>query len=191
MYPSPLRGLILAGGKSIRMGIDKGLIKVDGVMQKDRLYPMMAGHCNEVYFSCRGNAGNYQPYPTLVDRTDFEGPMAGLASAFAVYPDSAWLAVGIDMVGVTEETLAFLIRSRKTGPVATCFVNPKDSREEPMLAIWEKSVLPLITSYANKGNFSLMGLLQSEQVNRIPCPNLSWLVNQNYAGPGSPRPATG
>ncbi|MBS1503406.1 MAG: NTP transferase domain-containing protein, partial [Bacteroidetes bacterium] len=48
-----LNGLVLAGGKSQRMGFDKGAVNWFGKEQRYYLADMMKPLCNEVFISCR------------------------------------------------------------------------------------------------------------------------------------------
>ena len=48
-----LNGLVLAGGKSQRMGEDKGQINYHGKPQREYLYDLLNGFTESTYMSCR------------------------------------------------------------------------------------------------------------------------------------------
>ena len=50
-----LNGLVLAGGKSVRMGFDKTLIEWHGKEQRDFMADTLKGICNDVFISCRAD----------------------------------------------------------------------------------------------------------------------------------------
>ncbi len=68
-----LYGLILAGGKSVRMGSDKSVINWHGKEQRYYMADILAGFCKEVFISCRAEQQGsiVQEYKTLVD--NYEG----------------------------------------------------------------------------------------------------------------------
>ncbi|NNE77041.1 MAG: NTP transferase domain-containing protein, partial [Pricia sp.] len=46
-------GLVLAGGKSSRMGKDKGLIPYHGMPQREYLYHLLGRVCDKTFLSIR------------------------------------------------------------------------------------------------------------------------------------------
>ena len=48
-----LYGLVLSGGRSTRMGKDKGLINYHGIPQRDYIYNLLNEVCDETYMSIR------------------------------------------------------------------------------------------------------------------------------------------
>ena len=48
-----LFGLILSGGRSTRMGNDKGLISYHGLPQREYLYQLAANFCEDTFLSIR------------------------------------------------------------------------------------------------------------------------------------------
>ena len=55
---SALNGLVLAGGKSTRMGEDKGILQWYGKEQRYYVADMLATFCEEVFISCRPEQTN-------------------------------------------------------------------------------------------------------------------------------------
>jgi len=71
-----LYGLVLSGGKSTRMGTDKGLIKYHGVPQREYLYDLLSQVCEETFISLREEQEAELPsrMQTIVDLNEFRGP---------------------------------------------------------------------------------------------------------------------
>jgi molybdopterin-guanine dinucleotide biosynthesis protein A len=90
----PVTGVILAGGRAIRMGgEDKGLVLLhDRPMIQwvlDRLSPQVS----KILISANRNKAKYAAfgYPTVADTAaEFQGPLAGIAAALAE-ADTPWL----------------------------------------------------------------------------------------------------
>ena len=128
-----LKGLVLAGGQSSRMGTDKGLLILDGQTLRDRARGLLAEFCGEVFVSIR--ADQECAHPSLEDRGG--GPGAALRAAYAHDPQAAWLVVACDLPGVTRGALAQLIAAE--GDVV-CF-READGTPQPLLALWRPRAL--------------------------------------------------
>ena len=89
-----MNALILIGGKSSRMGTDKGLLNYHGKPQREYLFDLAKKYCTEVYFSCR--AEQQFSEQSIIDTYSL-GPMGGILSAFDFNPNTAWLVVACDM----------------------------------------------------------------------------------------------
>jgi molybdopterin-guanine dinucleotide biosynthesis protein A len=136
----PLRGLVLAGGRSERMQTDKGSLRYHGTDQRQHTAALLAEFCTEVHVSCRPEqaaelqAAGLQPLP---DTFLGLGPLGGLLSAFQADPNAAWLVLACDLPYLTRETLQFLVENRQPGRAATAFQSPWNDFPEPLITIWE------------------------------------------------------
>lgn len=137
---SPLRALILTGGKSLRMGEDKALIKYHKDEQFLHLKKILDKLSIESYVSCRKEQEEYYKQHdcrTIQDSVLNMGPLGGIVSAFMQYPDSAWLVLACDIPLLDELVIQELIGQRKIAQVATAFKSPITGWPEPLIAIWE------------------------------------------------------
>ncbi|HNG90500.1 MAG TPA: NTP transferase domain-containing protein, partial [Saprospiraceae bacterium] len=102
---APLCGLVLAGGRSLRMGRDKGSIPWHGRPQWAHVADLLQPLCQEVMISCRPEqAADFAPYPTLPDTFAELGPYGALLSAFRRRPDAAWLVTACDLPLLDADT---------------------------------------------------------------------------------------
>lgn len=135
-----LKGLILVGGKSSRMGRDKANLHYHGIPQYQYLDQILKSHCDEVLISCRQEqtfSGEQKQIPIVEDLYLGMGPMGGILSAFAKHPNSAFLVVACDLPFLSEKTLEKLIECRNPFKVSTCYRNPKTQYLEPLCTIYE------------------------------------------------------
>src|SRR5689334_343280 len=90
---SPLNGLVLAGGKSSRMGRDKGHLNWHGREQRYYLVDLLTPFCESVFISIREEQRAAIPdgYRIITDSYEERGPYAALLSAFEKNPEAAWL----------------------------------------------------------------------------------------------------
>ncbi len=178
-----LFGLVLAGGKSVRMGYDKSTIKWHGKEQRYFMADLLKDVCDEVFISCRAEQQNQidKTYKTLVDNYEGGGPLIGILSAFRSLPHVAWLITACDLPLLDFSTLQYLVNNRDTSLMATTFKSPFDGLPEPLITIWEPSSFERLQTHIADGftcprkalirNDSLVKLL-------IP-PNPDALMNAN------------
>ena len=149
-----LFGLVLSGGKSTRMGKDKGLIEYHGVPQREYLYQLLSRVCDQTFISLREEQEENVPfgYATLTDEDKYRGPFNGILSAHNRHPKAAWLILACDLPLIDLPALKQLIQERNTKKLATAFANEKDPLPEPLCAIWEPHGLEKAISYLEAGN---------------------------------------
>ena len=138
----PLKGLVLCGGFSTRMQEDKSRIGYHGMPQWQYLVNLLQSFLPEVYISCRKEQTGDFAYPHLVpDSVPYGGPSAGLLSAYALQPQTAWLVLACDLPLLGKQSLELLVKSRNNSKAATTFISPVNELPEPLIAIWEPAGL--------------------------------------------------
>ncbi|MBO0323225.1 NTP transferase domain-containing protein [Muricauda sp. CAU 1633] len=134
-----LYGLVLAGGKSTRMGSDKGLLTYHGIPQQEYLYQLLGELCDDVFLSIRDEQSDSIPnsFKTIVDKNEYRGPFNGILSAHKAYSDVAWLVLACDLPLLDLETLKHLVENRDSKQGATSFATKETKLPEPLITIWE------------------------------------------------------
>ena len=168
-----LQGLILAGGRSRRMGVDKGLIDYHGQAQVSWLAELLGELCASVRVSVgsrQDQSGGYASMATIVDHQPGLGPAGGLISAWKTFPEVAWLLVAVDMPLLDRATLTALTAGRSATQLATAFRHP-DGVLEPLCTIWEPAARVLLERRLERGDASLRRLLESGPVRVLTPPS--------------------
>ena len=150
----PMKALIMAGGKSVRMGKDKTHIHYHGKPQFAHIYSICEEMGIEPFVSCRAEqAANFHEngFRTIADRIIDMGPLGGIASAFMHSPNHAWMVIASDVPFIDRETFSELIENRSTLHTATAFQSPFDQFPEPLIAIWEPKAFQMIMSFIGLG----------------------------------------
>jgi molybdopterin-guanine dinucleotide biosynthesis protein A len=134
-----LYGLVLSGGKSTRMGMDKGSIAYHSRPQREYLYEMLEAFCEKVFMSIRADqqqeiGGRWE---VITDNNEFRGPFNGILSAHKCFPAAAWLILACDLPLINSGTMAQLIEARDPGKDATAYATRESGLPEPLAAIWE------------------------------------------------------
>ncbi|AZB07602.1 molybdenum cofactor guanylyltransferase [Chryseobacterium sp. G0162] len=149
-----INGLVLAGGKSVRMGKPKDLLQWHGKEQRYFAADLLAPFCDEVFISCRQDQlDNFDPdYNALTDTFLNMGPFGGILSALRAQRDKAWLVVACDLPLLDPKSLEFLVQSRNPEKIATTYESPFDGLPEPLITIWEPKSYPLLLNFLGIGN---------------------------------------
>jgi molybdopterin-guanine dinucleotide biosynthesis protein A len=144
-----LYGLILSGGKSSRMGNDKGLISYHDKPHREHLFDLASQFCNEVYFSARKDQlPSFAAHsPVIIDQDNYRGPFNGILSAHETHPEVAWLVLACDLPLLSGEGLKELESQRNLDKAATAFSSEESDLPEPLIAIWEPKALVAAKTY--------------------------------------------
>ena len=170
-----LNGLILSGGKSTRMGQDKGMMDYHGKPQCEYLVDILKPYCQEIFISSKEN----KRQNTIADHFELESPLNGILSAFFFDPAIAWLTVPVDMPYLNSQAIEYLLRHRDPKKVATCFYDSDGKLPEPLVAIWEIKSKPLLFNFYNSGGFSPRKFLEENDVQLLQAPDPKILKNIN------------
>ena len=149
-----LQGLVLAGGRSQRMGSDKALLARDGHSQLAHAVELLEQFMDTVFVSTRKEqAGESERarYPQIIDRYDDLGPVAGILSAMDAYPGAAWLVLACDLPNVDAVTLETLINGRDPTKPFTAYRSSHNDLPEPLCAIFAPAAKMLIEHFVAEG----------------------------------------
>jgi len=176
-----LNGLVLAGGKSIRMGKDKGALDYHGKPQREFMADMLSPFCKKTYISVRSNQGVESEYELLEDTFVGLGPFGAIASAMRKNPNTAWLVVACDLPLLDEKTLQFLIENRNSSKVATAIYNPETGFPEPLITIWEPRSYQVLLHFLTQGNSCPRKVLINSEIELLKVEDVKVLLNVNDA----------
>jgi molybdopterin-guanine dinucleotide biosynthesis protein A len=178
---APINGLVLAGGKSARMGFDKSSIAWHGKEQHYHIADLLKEICEDVFISCREEQHNEidSSYKTLPDTFTGLGPYGAILSAFRKQPDTAWLSIACDLPLLDKDALQHLIEQRNPSALATTYESPFDSLPEPLITIWEPKAYPVLLSFLAQGYSCPRKVLRNNHVRIIKASNPETLMNVN------------
>ena len=91
--PAEVTGVVLAGGKSLRMGCDKAQLAFRGRSLLDHMLELLA----QGGIDARVVSGQYPGYRCIPDTLQDGGPIAGLLAVVEALPGQRLLCVPIDM----------------------------------------------------------------------------------------------
>jgi molybdenum cofactor guanylyltransferase len=149
---SSLYGLVLAGGRSSRMGTDKAaLVHPDGRTLARRCYDLLGETgCNKVMLSLRSDQeipigfGEMDDLQIVRDPANVSaGPIVGIVSAMEMQPDASWIVVACDLPRLDQKTLLHLVTSLHFDDSFLAYRSESDGLPEPLCAIYAPAALPI------------------------------------------------
>ena len=159
-------GVVLAGGRSQRMGVDKAHLLWKGQPLIDRAASALrATGCTRVVVS-----GDYPGHAHVVDRHPQRGPLGGLASIAAVAPESRWLILAVDQPLVDPALLRPLLDGLLAGVECARFVCRYGEEPLPMALVVSGDTRKWLQAAVcgDAGRRSLQALQERLRIHALP-----------------------
>lgn len=154
--------VILAGGRSSRMGRDKASLPFEG--------GTMLAHLIQVYqrdFDVAVSVGEAGRFPTggaleLVDLRPGQGPLAGLETAFRRTEAETVFLTATDLPFGAAKLALELVRRLEGGDA--CVIRRRDGGMEPLFGAYRRSCLGAAEACLNEGRRSCRAMLERVDV---------------------------
>jgi molybdopterin-guanine dinucleotide biosynthesis protein A len=153
-------GVVLAGGRSRRMGRDKAAIAVHDTTLLAAAVGVLRTVLDGVCVVGRTSQPQWAD-PSVVFRPDIRpglGPIGGIETALVAAAPRACLVIGCDMPALTGRSIEELLRGRDAGADCTLTRHPVSGEPEPLLAIYEQSCLPVVRRMIDAADCALRHL---------------------------------
>jgi molybdopterin-guanine dinucleotide biosynthesis protein A len=184
----PVTAAVMAGGRSMRMGVDKTLLPVDGETLLARVVDAVSAVCaHTIVVTNREEqiaaAGLPADTPVLIDEVAYQGPLGGLVTALKDAPDDWVLAVAADVPWLEPKVIRALWDAREGAQVV---VTVTEKGVEPLLALYHRDCLPVARRVLASGRRRLVAMFPELSVTELSLerlraadPSLRSLVNVN------------
>jgi molybdopterin-guanine dinucleotide biosynthesis protein A len=167
-------GIILAGGRSKRMGQDKAFLPCPDNRQLcfvERIATLLLSACSEVILVARdmSQASDYarhlpSPVRIVTDKIPNEGPLMGLYSGLCVMQSSHALVTAVDTPFLQSSMISFLLSEPLDEQLLIPLVN---DLPQVLLAVYPRTILPAIEERLQAGRRDPRSLLQTTKVHFI------------------------
>lgn len=144
---APVKGLVLVGGKSTRMGTDKSELNYFGKPQKEFAKEILESKSLKTFYSVQTSNNDNE----ISDKFYNLGPFGGICSAFQKHPNSAWFVLATDLPFINDEIIELLLQKRNPSKVATAFKGKSKQFVEPLITIYEPKAYPILLQYLAQG----------------------------------------
>ena len=152
---SDITAVILAGGQGRRMGgQDKGLIEFDGRLIIEILIERLRDQHLDILINANRNQTTYQTYgyPVISDELkDFQGPLAGFASAMATVKTDFILTLPCDSPVLANNFSERFINAHNRNGAAVCVAHDGE-RLQPVYALINCRLLNDLKQFLESGD---------------------------------------
>ncbi len=171
-------GIILAGGKSTRMGSDKGLLSIHGKTFVEMILDKLSPLVSKVMISA--NNKTYGKFGVTVyhDEIKEAGPMGGLFTVLQKVSTDYILIISCDIPFVRTEILEYLLSKVAEGYDA--FVPIHRGAAEPLCAVYSKNCLPVLRRQLEKKEFKMKEMFRELKLKYIPVDKIEGVEESLY-----------
>lgn len=151
-----ISSIILAGGKSKRMGTDKAFLKLNNKLLIDIAIELAEKVSDNIIISGTDNRLENYKYPVLKDVIPEIGPVGGIYTCLSQAENDYSLVLSCDMPFVSMELVERIISKVNNEDIIVPFNN---NYFEPLCALYHKRVLPIIKDMIANKNYKLHNLI--------------------------------
>ena len=159
-----ISGIILSGGKSCRMGHDKGLCMLGDKPMISYALEVMEQLCDEILISANDLRYSEFNYSIVSDEIRNIGPLGGLMSSISKAKYDHTLILSCDMPFVNTALFQHILQ-QKEGHLAA--IPEFHGLIEPTCGYYHKNILPIIHKQIQKEEYSLRKILQKADYKKV------------------------
>ncbi|MFA9391470.1 MAG: molybdenum cofactor guanylyltransferase [Prolixibacteraceae bacterium] len=153
-----ITGVVMAGGKSSRMGIDKGLMDFKGKPMVQYAIDLLSGIFESVVISSNNHAYEKFGLKLIPDIHVNCGPIGGLHAVLSTLPTKYAFILGCDMPFVNNKVIELLVESLN---YELLVVPEVDGNFEPLCALYNASLFGELGKRIQLGNFKMHHFIRS------------------------------
>lgn len=183
MKKEPITGVILAGGKSLRMGTDKGLVLLNGKKLIEHVLDAVASVTDNVIIIANSNSYNGYGYPVYEDIIKDCGPMGGIYTALQKSDADKNLILSCDIPFITSPMLSFII-SHSFG--AEIVVPKHEEKIEPLCAVYSKKCAEKFKQLLEKKEWKMQSALKYFNTKEIEISTIKE-IEKNFININTPQ----
>ncbi len=173
-------GIVIAGGQSLRMGIDKHSLIFRNQSFIDRAVGLLKNFTPDIIISANDKSHSYA-YKTIPDSVPNTGPMGGLYTCLPLIKNDRALVIPVDMPLLSPEVLRYLLQQADLSKKITVF--HANDRLQMLAGLYHKGIVSFLQKQLAAGDYKLQNLLKTIPHQIIEAKNFSPLFfNINTPG---------
>lgn len=179
-----LAGIVLAGGRSRRMGRDKASLEWEGRPMLDVIAESIGQRCSPVLVAASASSQAFAelaPDSELTWVTDEQvgtGPLGGIVAALTAAKDAGAAAAFVcatDLPLVSADLIDELLRALTGSPDVV--IAHEGGRDHPLSGIYRVRALPVLEELVAQGELLMTNALDAVVTHRVGVSDPRWLTN--------------
>ena len=179
-----LAGIILAGGRSRRMGQDKAALEWDGRPMLNVIADSIGTRCDPVLVAAPASSQAYaelgaeSPLRWITDEQVGTGPLGGIVAALTAAKEAGAAAAFVcatDMPLVDADLVDELLRALTSSPDVV--IAHEGGRDHPLAGIYRVRALPVFEALVEQGELLMTNALDAVLTHRVGVSDPRWLTN--------------
>lgn len=178
--------IILAGGKSERMGFDKQFLQIDQRRLMDFLVNKLKTVFNEIIIvTNKPECYVGLSHKVITDRIIGKGPLSGIHAGLLESSSKYSFIVACDMPNVNMQYVEYMMESMKDSSLDGCVTKFMDNIE-PFMSFYSKDLIGKIEKSLSQGRRSVRSVLKQSNIKYIEeiearkfSPNWDMFLNLN------------
>ena len=168
MKNKSLTGIILAGGKSSRMGTDKAFLIYNNKTFIEHVIEALKPSVSDIIISANTEVYSSLGYKVYNDSIPNCGPLGGIYTALSNSKSEKNIVISCDMPLVNAHLIKYLIEHAQEEQVNLLAHN---GNVEPLCAIYNKSCLPILKTCLKNNFLKMKNVLRQLSIHKIEIKN--------------------
>src|SRR5690606_35054050 len=162
------------------MGSPKALIPREGIFLFEHMAHTLAGSFTSVIISHKKDSFSLPAtdFPVIADVFEERSPMSGILSALITLQSPVFV-VPVDVPGLSEDVVEYLISRRVPNNFCTVFFNDNKKIYDPLIGIWELSAIEVLESRLKNRQLSFLCLLREQHIPERALPQAHKITKLN------------
>ena len=157
--------IILAGGKSSRMGTDKGLLSFRGKPMVQHIFDNLCSHFQDTIIVCNNNIYKQFEKTIITDNHNSLGPLGGIEAGLSKSKTEHNIIVSCDSPFVTIDLISYMSAHFFSSQV----IFLKKEGIHPFPGYYSKKILPSINRMIENEDLKIMNLMNYCSVLTLDC----------------------
>ena len=149
-------GIVLSGGKSKRMGQEKGLVKYRGKALIEYAIDTLKPLCHEMVISTANNDYTYLGLPLIADEIPDCGPIGGISTCMKAVEADIYLVISCDTPHLPTQLFTDLVAQLKDKAIIPI---DETGRKQPLAACYASSASSFFHEALESRELKMMSLL--------------------------------
>lgn len=170
--------IILAGGKSSRMGQDKGLMLINNKPMISYIIETLKKLTQDITIVSNQKEYHSFGFPIVEDLIKNAGPLAGIYTGLVNAKNTKNIIVSCDVPNISVELLSFLINNSEQSEVV---IPENNNKTHQVIGVYDKSCIPFFKQALESNQLKLKDVLKKVKTEVVDANrfNKSEFINVN------------